>query len=195
MPALVPFIHDALSKDEQFIYIADDQTVDELAARLDLNGIDVGREVGSGALKLWTRREWRQPGKLSSEQKSRQVMDFIKNATSAGFKGVRFGVEMTWTLGPDIEVSDLEHWEASLNNIFIPGYPGRILCQYNRSRLSSEVMLVAFRTHPLVCLGESRLSQLVLRSSADPGRQLLCCQSALYDFNPGAKPRGPAGTQ
>ena len=153
MPALVPFIHDALSKDEQFIYIADDQTVDELAARLDLNGIDVGREVGSGALKLWTRREWRQPGKLSSEQKSRQVMDFIKNATSAGFKGVRFGVEMTWTLGPDIEVSDLEHWEASLNNIFIPGYPGRILCQYNRSRLSSEVMLVAFRTHPLVVLG------------------------------------------
>ncbi|HEY2922788.1 MAG TPA: MEDS domain-containing protein, partial [Candidatus Binatia bacterium] len=71
MPALIPFIQDALSKDEQFIYIADDQTVDELAARLHLSGIDVGQELDRGALKLWTRREWRQSGTLSSDKKSR----------------------------------------------------------------------------------------------------------------------------
>jgi PAS domain S-box-containing protein len=155
MPALVPFIQDALSKDEQFIYIADDQTVDELAAQLHLTGIDVGKEQDRGALKLWTRREWRQPGKLSSEKKSRQVLDFINQATSAGFKGIRFAVEMTWTLGPDIGVSELEHWEASINTIFVPGFAGRIVCQYNRSRLSPEVMLVAFHTHPLAILGNN----------------------------------------
>ncbi|HEY3165988.1 MAG TPA: MEDS domain-containing protein, partial [Candidatus Binatia bacterium] len=88
MPALIPFIQDGLAKDEQFIYIADDQTVDELAARLHLSGINVGQEVDRGALKLWTRQEWRQPGKLSSEKKSRQVKDFIEKATSAGFKGI-----------------------------------------------------------------------------------------------------------
>jgi PAS domain S-box-containing protein len=153
MPALVPFIQDTLSKDEQFIYIADDQTVDELAARLHLSGINVGHELDRGALKLWTRQEWRQPGKLSSEKKSRQVQDFIKKATSAGFKGIRFAVEMTWTLGPDIGVPELEHWEASLNKIFVPGFAGRIVCQYNRSRLSPEVMLVAFHTHPVAVLG------------------------------------------
>jgi hypothetical protein len=46
-PALVLFTRDSLSRDEQFIYIADDQTV-------------VGKERDRGALKLWTRREWRQ---------------------------------------------------------------------------------------------------------------------------------------
>jgi PAS domain S-box-containing protein len=153
MPALIPFIQDALAKDEQFIYIADDQTVDELAARLHLSGINVGQEVDRGALNLWTRQEWRQPGKLSSEKKSRQVKDFVNKANSAGFKGIRFAVEMTWTLGPDIGVSELEHWEASINTIFIPGFAGRIVCQYNRSRLAPEVMLVAFRTHPLAILG------------------------------------------
>jgi two-component system, cell cycle sensor histidine kinase and response regulator CckA len=155
MPALVPFIQDALSKNEQFIYIADDQTVDELAARLHLSGIDLGKEQDRGALKLWTRREWRQPGKLSSKKKSRQVLDFINQATSSGFKGIRFAVEMTWTLGPDIGVSELEHWEASINTIFAPGFAGRIVCQYNRSRLSPEVMLVAFHTHPLLILGNN----------------------------------------
>ena len=153
MPALIPFIQDALSKDEQFIYIADDQTVDELAARLHVGGIDVGKEQERGALKLWTRREWRQRGKLSAEKKSRQVLDFIKQATSSGFKGIRFAVEMTWTLGPDIGVAELEHWEASINTIFVPDFAGRIVCQYNRSRLSPEVMLVAFHTHPLAILG------------------------------------------
>jgi PAS domain S-box-containing protein len=153
MPALVPFIQDGLAKDEQFIYIADDQTVDELAARLHVSGINVGQEVDRGALKLWTRQEWRQPGNLSSEKKSRQVKDFIEKATSAGFKGIRFAVEMTWTLGPDIGVSELEHWEASINNIFNSGFAGRIVCQYNRSRLSPEVMLVALHTHPLAILG------------------------------------------
>jgi two-component system, cell cycle sensor histidine kinase and response regulator CckA len=153
MPALVPYIQDALSKDEQFIYIADDQTVDELADRLQLSGIDIGKEVDRGALKLWTRREWRQPGKLSSKKKSLQVLDFINAAARHGFKGIRFAVEMTWTLGPEIGASELEHWEATLNTLFIPGTAGRIVCQYNRSRLSPEAMLVAFHTHPLAVLG------------------------------------------
>ena len=154
MPALIPFIQDGLSRDEQFIYIADDQTVDELADRLQQSGINVDKESDRGALKLWTRREWRQPGQLSSQRKSLQVLDFISAASKSGFKGSRFAVEMTWTLGPDIGASELEHWEATLNTIFVPGFPGRIACQYNRSRLSPEVMLAALHTHPLAILGD-----------------------------------------
>ena len=153
MPALIPFICDALAQDEQFIYIADDQTVDELVSHLRLGGINVDRELQRGALKLWTRREWRLPGKLSTQKKSRQVQNFINAAANGGFQGVRFAVEMTWTLGPDIDPSALEHWEASINNLFIPGSSRRIVCQYNRSRLSPEALLVALHTHPLAIWG------------------------------------------
>src|SRR5215207_9788088 len=72
MAAIIPFIHDALTKDEQFIYIADDQTVEQLSAHLEQSGINVGQECRRGALKLWTRREWRQPGELCCESKSEQ---------------------------------------------------------------------------------------------------------------------------
>src|SRR5882762_843999 len=61
MPVLIPFIREGLSQDEQFIYVADDQTVDELASRLNQDGIDVERECSSSRLKLYTRNEWRQP--------------------------------------------------------------------------------------------------------------------------------------
>jgi signal transduction histidine kinase len=154
MPALIPFIQDAISRDEQFIYIADDQTVDELEGRLQQSGINVGKESDRGALKLWTRREWRQPGELSSERKSLQVVEFINEACKSGFKGSRFAVEMTWALGPDISADFLEHWEATINTIFVPGFPGRIACQYNQSRLSAEVILAALHTHPLAILGD-----------------------------------------
>jgi signal transduction histidine kinase/ActR/RegA family two-component response regulator len=160
MPALAPFIQDGLSRDEQFIYIADDQTVDQLAEHLEQGGMDVGKECDRGALKLWTRREWRQPGRLSSEKKSLQVLQFLDEASRAGFKGSRFAVEMTWVLGPDIDAKLLEHWEATLNNIFYPGFPGKIVCQYNRSRLSPEVIFASLRTHPLAVFGDEVYANL-----------------------------------
>ncbi len=61
---------------------------------------------------------------------------------------------MTWTLGPDISAVRLEHWEATINTVFAPGFPGRIVCQYNRSRLPPEVMLPALYTHPLAIIGD-----------------------------------------
>ena len=153
MPALVPYIQDGLRRDEQFIYIADDQTVDDLIARLEQNGINVGRESSRGALNLWTRREWRQPDELSSDGKSRQMNQLIADAARAGFKGSRFAVEMTCALGPDIEAADLEHWEATLNTLFTPGRHARIACQYNRSRVSPDVLVAALCTHPVAVLG------------------------------------------
>ncbi|HME60769.1 MAG TPA: PAS domain S-box protein, partial [Candidatus Binatia bacterium] len=56
-------------------------------------------------------------------------------------------------LGPDIEAADLEHWEATLNNLFTAGRRARIACQYNRSRLSPDVLVAALRTHPVAVLG------------------------------------------
>ena len=52
MPALVPFIQQALHRDEQFIYIADDQSVDQLIGELEQRGIGVARESDRGRLKL-----------------------------------------------------------------------------------------------------------------------------------------------
>src|SRR5262245_43626194 len=154
LSAMLPFIQDGLSRDEQFIYIADDQTVEELSGRLDKGGINVAEETDRGRLKLLTRQQWRQPGELNSEKKYLQVQQFINEAMGAGFRGVRFAAEMTWTLGPDIATQQLEHWEATINTIFVPDFPGQIVCQYNRSRLAPDVMLAALHTHPLAILGE-----------------------------------------
>lgn len=148
MPALIPFIKEGLDKNERFVYIADDITVEQLSQVLNTNGIDVEEECNRGALKLWTKKEWRQSGELNAEKKSRQVRGFIKDAISDGFDGIRFAVEMTWTLGPDISVEKLERWEAAINTIISPDVPVKIICQYSRLKLPPSVINQAFRTHP-----------------------------------------------
>ena len=155
MPALIPFIQAALAQDERFIYIADDQTVEQLTAHLESSGIPTRQEVERGRLKLWTRNEWRQNGELDSEKKAAQVRGFIEQASADGFKGVRFAVEMTWALGPDISAPKLQRWEATINHLFDRSFAGRIVCQYNRSRLSPETLLAALRTHPMAMVGEN----------------------------------------
>jgi PAS domain S-box-containing protein len=154
MLALVPYIKQGLEEGEQCIYIADDQTVEDVARILGSAGIDVRRESERGALRLWTRSEWRQPGELDSAKKSLQVRGFIDEALKADFKGVRFAVEMTWILGPDISVDKLKHWEATINTLFVPGVPGRIVCQYSRDRLSASAIQAGLSTHPIAILDD-----------------------------------------
>ena len=160
MPAIVPFVQQALQRDEQFVYVADDHTVEELTERLEQGGIGVKQETDRGRLKLWTRREWRSPEPFAADQKAVQVRAFIEHAAAAGFKGLRFAVEMTWTLGPDVETRALEEWEATINTLFTPRFPLRVVCQYNGARLSPEVIFAALRTHPLAILGDDVCSNI-----------------------------------
>src|SRR5215216_6663353 len=150
--ALLPFISQGLRNNEQCVYIADDHTVDELRPALSGYGIEAATHEASGALQLWTRDEWRQPGELNSMLKAEQLRGIIDRALGDGYAGIRFCVEMTWTLGPDIDVSLLRHWEATLNDIVSPQTPVRIVCQYSRSRLDPDVIQAGIITHPLAVI-------------------------------------------
>jgi signal transduction histidine kinase len=153
MPALLPFIRSTLADGGQFVYVADDQTTDDLRALLADGGVDVVEAERRGAIRLWTRAEWRQPGELDSAKKAAQVREIVRAGLEAGFHAVNFAVEMTWTLGPDIDVEKLRHWEAVINTVFTPETPGRIVCQYSRKRLTPEVVRSALSTHPIAILG------------------------------------------
>jgi signal transduction histidine kinase len=154
LPALLPFFRQGLELGEQCIFVADDQTAVEFAASLTEFGIDVEAEADAERLLLWTCAEWRQAGALDVAKKEAQVRDVIDNAQAKGFSGVRFAVEMTWTLAPDLEVAALRRWEALINSIFTPDVPARIICQYNRRRLSPAVVEASLATHPVVIVGD-----------------------------------------
>ena len=77
MPALLSFISQGLENGEQCIYVADDQSVDQAAQALADHGIDVPVASATGALRLWTRSEWRQPGGIDSARKKKAKMIYL----------------------------------------------------------------------------------------------------------------------
>jgi signal transduction histidine kinase len=153
LPVIAPFFAEGLAAGERCIYIADDLTVDEVSHGLRANGVAADEYIASGSLCLWTRETWRQPGPLESASKAQQVQGLIADALRSGFSGVRFAVEMTWTLGPDIDAACLRHWEATINTLFGPGVPARIICQYSRARLAPAVIGAGLSTHPIAFIG------------------------------------------
>ncbi|MGQ0793286.1 MAG: MEDS domain-containing protein [Deltaproteobacteria bacterium] len=155
MPALIPFIKQGLKQGERFFYIADDLSPAQLHLVLKMNGIDPDAETRRGALEIWTKHEWIALGAVGDAQRAARLKRLIDDSLAAGFSGVRFAVEMTWTLGSDdIDAEKLERWEAEINSIFTPDVPAKIVCQYNRRKLPSSFVNQAFRTHPLAVVGD-----------------------------------------
>ena len=154
IPILMPFIQQGLCRGEQFIYIADNITVQALAAHLSRNGIDVPKESATGRLVMQTGTEWSHPGDPDTNQKAHQVRRLIAQAKNAGFKGLRFAVEMTSTLGPDFNARQIQHWEATMNTLFEPSFPCRMICQYNRTGVHAEALIAALHTHSEAVIGD-----------------------------------------
>jgi len=151
-PVLAPFIREALESGERVIYVADDLTIEEVAGSLVSCGIDVQPERDRGALLLWDRHDWRTPGAVDIPGKCAQVQEIVTNALAEGFRGVAFAIEMTWTLGPDIEADPLGTCEATLDSLFSSDLPIRMVCQYSRARLAPSLIRAALMTHPVAIL-------------------------------------------
>ena len=151
--AVSGFFREGLDRGEQCIYVADDLTVPEVEALLSERGIDVAAYRHSAALLIWTRERWRQPGVLDTIRKAAQVREIIETAMNAGFSGVRFAVEMTWTLRPDIASSMVAKWESESDRFFNPSAPIQAMCLYGRARLPAETIEAGVRTHRMVLDG------------------------------------------
>jgi hypothetical protein len=147
MPAVVAFLREGLQAGEQCIYVADETPASHVLTWLKAEKIEVDADQARGALQVWSRSQWRQPGLLDSIRKAAQVREVVESATAAGFDGVRFAVEMTWTLDPDLSAESIEDWEATSNDL-MHGSRIKAMCLYGRKRLPSAVVAAGLRTHP-----------------------------------------------
>ncbi|WP_435178127.1 MEDS domain-containing protein [Halorussus sp. AFM4] len=149
--AVAPFVRQGLERGERCLYIADDNSREEVLAALRDRGVDVDAALDSGALSVHTPAEtYRRTGEFDRDAMVEFWEDTLARATDdEGYAGVRAAAEMTWALdgGPDADV--LTDYEATLNSVFA-GEEYTVLCQYNRERFPAEVVRDVIRTHPHV---------------------------------------------
>ena len=148
--ALTTFIKEGLAGDEQCIYISDDKAIDGIRHLLKAEGVDVGSERERASLLLGTRKEWRR-GNPETGDGTDQILKIIDAALNAGFKGVRFCIEIASAIEPDVSLQRLRQWETAIDSM-VAHRPIKMVCQYNRDHFSPAVIKEALTRHPSALL-------------------------------------------
>ncbi|MEA3212738.1 MAG: hypothetical protein QOE70_5795 [Chthoniobacter sp.] len=148
--AAIPAIRIGIERGEKCVYVADDNTSDDVVDALREEGIDVDAAIKSGSLTVATRQDTTlKEGRLEPDKLIRFWADAADAATAAGFSGLRIVAEMTWALHGDPGTERLIEFEAMMNDL-VRSHPIVGICQYHRRRFSPEVILNVIRVHPLV---------------------------------------------
>lgn len=150
---VVSFMKIGLERGEKCVYIVDDNTSEAVINEMKTSGIDVQAMVQFGKLAILSKQDaYLQQGYFDPDW----MIGFLQRATdeakAEGFSALRVTGEMTWMLGGDPGTERLLEYEAKLN-YFLPQNDALVLCQYNRSRFSPEVIKGVMSTHPLVIYG------------------------------------------
>lgn len=116
LEAAIPYIRVGLAENEQCVYIADENTVDEVLGELRAAGIDVDSAQAEGRLAVVpSQAAYLREGSFDVEGMM-GFLDFSLNAAlEAGFSGLRVMGEMSWVIAGDVPTERLFEYEARLN--------------------------------------------------------------------------------
>jgi len=151
--AALPYLKAGLERGEKCLYFAYENTAAAVLEALRKGGTDVDAYLRSGALTITHKRE-------TDLQQARFDPDwwigFLNQATAeagaAKFPALRILGDMDWPLRGGNSAGKFIEYESRINH-FVRDHDVRVICQYNRKRLSPEFILGIIRTHPLVAYG------------------------------------------
>jgi len=154
-------IRDKLAQKKRCVCLNSEPMLAGLRSYLAATGVDVEHEMRSSNLVLSSDRPHLIDGRFDSEGMLQALADEMDRALRDGYEGLWVTGDMTWELGPDLDVPKLVRYEQRLEEFFqTHPYIGGV-CQYHANTLPTEVVQSAVRTQPGLFINET-LSMLNL---------------------------------
>lgn len=150
--AVVPFIKGGLNYKKKCIYIADENTSEEVSDRFKKNGVDLSDHIGSGQFQFVTRDDsYLKDGYFDPDRMISLLDETLRRSLEEGFDGLRGTGEMTWALSGMPGTDRLIEYESKLN-LLCPSDKISAICQYNENRFDEDALLEVIYTHPKILL-------------------------------------------
>ena len=156
---LAEYFNEGIARNEQCIFAAAgpiDHAIDGLQAA----GLDARAAIDKGALQVLEMHETYLPhGKFVADYMLANVANFINDAKTHGYSGLRTAGEMRWiNLFPDL-LPDATQYESSLNGLCDDHRNFIGLCLYPLVQDSTDTLKAAIQTHPaLIYDGQLRIN-------------------------------------
>jgi hypothetical protein len=152
---LVPFIAEGLAQGEKALHLIDPPARELHVRRLREAGVDIDRAEAQHHLELvsWADAYLR-GGRFDKRAMLGQLRQFLVDGTEQGFPLTRLIAHMEWAVEQRPGVSDLAEYEARLNYV-LPEYNDVVICAYDVTKFSDDMIADVMRVHPAVITGGS----------------------------------------
>lgn len=150
---IIDFVRDGVARGEKMLYLVNLQTAAQLRATLEAAGLPVDELVQKRQLVILAAREaYLSAGHFDPDRMIDLLGAETERALSDGYSALRATGEMTWALSGAPGSERLVEYESRLNRFF-PDRRCYAVCQYDRRRFDSEMLLDILHAHPRVLFG------------------------------------------
>src|SRR3981081_4595036 len=147
------FIKDGFERGDKAFHLVDPELREEHLKRLAQAGIDVREGIVPGQLEV---RPWQDAplrgGRFDQDAWLASFEQVLQSGPAAGYAQTRFLAHMEWALVDLPGLGDLIEFEKRVNYV-VPKYNDIVICAYDLSKFSANVVMDALRTHPVVIIG------------------------------------------
>jgi chemotaxis family two-component system sensor kinase Cph1 len=149
---VIPFIAIGLERNEQCLYITEDNITTDIYRKLQEFGVDVVKAQEKGALSVVTKHEtYLRHGVFQPEKMIVELCEAVDSAVNAGFTGLRAAGELSWALDLPSALALMITYEEALEERFYSKFAA--LCQYDESRFPTHLVERMKQLHPVVVCG------------------------------------------
>lgn len=149
---IVPFFKAGLERNEKCIYIADENTNEDIIAEFVKRGVDIDKYIKSNKFVIISKQQsYLRGGSFDPDQMIQFIKESEEGALKQGYSGMRFSGEMTWILSNISDIDKLIIYESKLTDFFLHSKSSAI-CQYNENKFKPDVLTEVLNTHPLAII-------------------------------------------
>lgn len=146
----LPFIQDGLARGERAYHLIGADRQDDHVRRLNAAGTDTAELQRSGQFELhgWDETYFGGEGYFDPDR----WLAVLEQNLASGPRITRFLAHMEWALEDRPGVDRIVEYEARANYLWRK-YKDAVICCYDLTRFSGDVVIDIMRTHPLVIIG------------------------------------------
>ena len=153
---LLPFMKEGIEFGQKNVHTVNPRLRTDHRAQLASAGIEVDAVLQNGHLELLDWSTTHLPKSYFDQRETLSLYRRIMNdATQNGFPLTRFVTDMGWALEADLDANALLEYESNANYEWIqqrePINP--VICTYDLSRFTADIVVDVMRTHPMVIIG------------------------------------------
>ena len=155
MEVMGQFVSIGLRASQRCVWVGRSASADRLRRALEDMGGDLATLDVSNQLVFISDVAFYMEGGMFEPQRTLDLIGtLLADGQRAGYGTMRVVNDVSWLRDQRLEAERWEQFEVQLTHD-VSGLPLVMVCQYDKTQLSGEMIVAAFRTHPVVILGDT----------------------------------------